>query len=114
MEQSGYSSVKVSNIVIPVSGTRTIFSSSLPTAFRLYGFSVWVQSLLAGVYFRLYDGDSTTDPLWSIRSQSRVTGWNNFDLMLQDDSYIRIDDGLYIEIEYSGVFTKNIAMNVFY
>jgi len=114
LEQSGYSSVKVSNIVMPVSETRTIVASSLPTAFRLYGFSVWVQSIRTGAYFRLYDGDSTTDPLWSIRSQSYIPGWNNFDLILQDDSYIRIDDGLYIEIEYSGSFTKNIAMNVFY
>ena len=36
------------------------------------------------------------------------------DLIMQDDSYIRIDDGLYLDLEYSGTLTENIAMNVFY
>lgn len=114
MEQSGYSSVKTSSITMPVTETRTVVSSSLPTAFRLYGFSVWIEANANGVYFRLYDGDSTTDALWTIRFQASTDGWNNYDLIMQDDSYIRIDDGLYLELEYSGTLTENIAMNVFY
>lgn len=109
MEESGYAnvfSIQDSSFAVGVR-TKADSGSTLPDQFRLYGFSFWVPSSNPEVLFRFYDGDSTVNPstpLWTVRIWSHsatAPGWNSFNMMMQDDSYIQIDNGLYWELTSS-------------
>lgn len=109
MEESGYAnvfSIKDSSFAVGVR-TKADSGSTLPDQFRLYGFSFWVPSDDIGTLFQFYDGDSTVNPstpLWTVRLWSHntmLTGLNATDVMIQDDSYIQIDNGLYWELTSS-------------
>lgn len=109
MEESGYVnvfSIKDSSFAVGVR-TKADSGSTLPDQFRLYGFSFWIPSKPTETFFKFYDGDSTVNPstpLWAVRImsfQTALIGINASSMMMQDDSYIQIDNGLYWELTSS-------------
>ena len=114
MEEAGYAnifSIKDSSFAVGVR-TKADSGSTLPDRFRLYGFSVWIpaEDVTTGTFFKFYDGDSTVNPstpLWTMRFWQDDTGlpgsvaWNASNMMMQDDSYIQVDNGVYWELTSS-------------
>lgn len=106
MEESGYVNVFSKKDVAMTVNLRNkvdVPGTSLPTSFRMYGFSVWVPANNVSTIFRFYDGDATVNPstpLWTMRFwQHSYAGWNSSNMMMQDDSYIQINNGLYFQLQ---------------
>jgi len=124
VEQSGYVDIfSRKNIAAVVNVRQKVDPSGTPTLpkqFRLYGFSVWVPSenVSSGTIFRFYDGDSTVNPstpLWTMRFWQHgflgSFGWNSTNMIMQDDSYIQVNNGLYWRLT-SGTTTARVGMGI--
>jgi len=115
VEESGYVnvfSIKDSSFAVGVR-TKADSGSTLPDQFRLYGFAFWVPSEVDATVFKFYDGDSSVNPstpLWTVRLWQKhpsAPGLGASDMMMQDDSYIQIDNGLYWELTSSDTTARS-------
>jgi hypothetical protein len=98
----------------------TIYTKRIPSKVRLYGFSAWVPGTPAGQVFKFYDGDSRDNLLWTTRFWQHglgpgTEGWNYSNVMMQDDSYIEVNDGLHYEVETDvGVTLTDCMITVYF
>ena len=81
-----------------------VLTKRLPSRIRLYGF---------------YDGDSSDNLLWTTRFYQSgflaTTGWATSSMMMQDDSYIEVNDDLHYEVVTDvGVVLTDCMITVYF
>ncbi len=118
----GYCNTFSTNTFNPAADTRTVLSSNLPDMFKFLGF-VFTPTITGAVTskkvfsFKLFDGPTSSDPLFTFLLTSgaiaSVAG-NSASYSMMDDTYIQVDNNLYIEVdtdEFSSVsFPYNLTL----
>ena len=116
MDSFGY--CQASNAVFTsITTDRTLVDSSLPERFKLFGLILCFPENSGFVddieYFKLYDGSTSTSPLWIFNSsQSSATQLFSASIVMQDDSYIPVNGGLYFEATNADGVSATIPMTI--
>jgi len=117
MDSFGY--CQASNAVFTsITTARTLVDSSLPERFKLFGLILcYPERTSFGddiEYLKLYDGSTSTSPLWIFNSSQGSSTIHLFSasILMQDDSYIPVNDGLYFEVANSRGVSATIPMTI--
>jgi len=105
----GYCNTFSTNTFNPAADTRTVLSSNLPDMFKFLGFVLTPTINDVGtladkkVYtFKLFDGPTSSDPLFTFLLTAgfvATIAGNSESYSMMDDTYIQVDNNLYIEVD---------------
>ncbi len=94
-----------------------IGSGSLPSSIRLLGFSFFhsvAPSSLSANRFKLFDGTSSSSIVWNFPMYGGFLSWstNQNSLLMIDDSFVKIINGLAYEVTSTDFSTSSYPINV--
>jgi len=116
----GYCNTFSTNTFNPAADTRTVLSSNLPDMFKFLGFvltpTINNGPAVKSVYtFKLFDGPTSSDPLFTFLLTAgyiSIVAGNSESYSMMDDTYIQVDNNLYIEVDTDGFSSASFPYNL--
>lgn len=116
----GYCNTFSTNTFNPAADTRTVLSSNLPDMFKFLGFvltpTINVVTANKSVYtFKLFDGPTSSDPLFTFLLTAgfiATVAGNSESYSMMDDTYIQVDNNLYIEVDTAEFSSASFPYNL--
>ena len=116
----GYCNTFSTNTFNPAADTRTVLSSNLPDMFKFLGFvltpTINVVTATKSVYtFKLFDGPTSSDPLFTFLLTAgfvATVAGNSESYSMMDDTYIQVDNNLYIEVDTAEFSSASFPYNL--